>query len=74
MRDILAQMDQAMTTQARASTVQAQTMTDQANRDVAPRPNQQVTTMASHLRDFTQMNPPAIYGSKVDEDPQKLHD
>ena len=54
--------------------VQAQAMTTQANRDVAPRPHQQVTTMASNLRDFTRMNPPTFYGSKVDEDPQEFLD
>ena len=44
-------------------------MTTQANRDIAPRLYQQVTTMAFSLRDFTRMNPPILYGSKADEDP-----
>ena len=44
----------------------------QANREFASRPHQQVTTMASHLRDVTRMNPPTSYGSKVDEDPQEF--
>ena len=52
MREIIAQLDQVMTTQAQSTTVQAQAMTAQANRDVAPRPHQQVTTMASRVRDF----------------------
>ena len=52
-RDILAQMAQDMTTQAQSTTVQAQAMTAQANRDVAPCPHQQVTTMSSLLRDFS---------------------
>ena len=30
--------------------------------------------MASHLRDFTIMNPPTFYGSKVEEDPQEFID
>ena len=30
--------------------------------------------MASNLRDFTRMNPPTFYGSKVDEDPQEFLD
>ena len=30
--------------------------------------------MASHLRDFTRMNPPMYFGSKVDEDPQDFLD
>ncbi|XP_069145621.1 uncharacterized protein [Solanum lycopersicum] len=47
-------------------------MTAQANRDVPPRPHQQVTTISSHLTDFTMMNPSIFYGSKVDEDPQKF--
>ena len=46
----------------------------QGNRDIAPRPHQQVTTMASCLRDFTRMNPPTFFGSKVDEDPNELLD
>ena len=47
-------------------------MKDQGKRDVSPRPHQQVTTMASHLRDFTWMNPPFLYGSKVDGDPHEF--
>ena len=54
---------------AQVATIQAQAVTAQANQDVAPRPHQQVTTMASCLRDFTRMNCPTFYGSKVDEDP-----
>ena len=49
-------------------------MTTQANWDVAPCLHQQVTTMASRLRDFTRMNPPTFYGSKVNQDPQELLD
>ena len=30
--------------------------------------------MASHLRDFTRMNPLTFYGYKVDEDPQEFID
>ena len=69
MRDILAQMDQGMTTQAQDTTVQEQAMTSQANWDVVPRSHQQVTIMASGQRDFTRMNPPTFYGSMVYEDP-----
>ena len=72
MRVILAQMSQYMNTQAQAVTVQAQDMTAQANREIVPRPHQQVTTMASYLRDFTRMNPPTFYISKVDEYPQEF--
>ena len=49
-------------------------MTTQANWDVAPCLHQQVTTMASRLRDFTRMNPPTFYGSKVNQDPQDFLD
>ena len=72
MRGIFSQMAQSMTTKAQAATVQAQAMTAQANRGVVPRPHQQVTTMASRLRNFTRMNPPTFYGSMVDEDPQQF--
>ena len=49
-------------------------MTAQANRDVAPPPHQQFTTMASHRRDFTRMNLPTFNVSKLDEDPQEFFD
>ena len=49
-------------------------MLAQENWDLVPRPHQQVTTMASRQRDFTWMNPPTFYGSKVDEDPQEFID
>ena len=53
MRDILYQISQAMNTQAQSVTVQAQSMTAQANRDIASLSHQQVTTMASRLREFS---------------------
>ena len=65
---ILSQMVQAMTTQAQAMTVQTQAMAAQDNQDIAPRLHQQVIVMASRLRDFSRINPPTFYGSKVDED------
>ena len=74
MRDILAKMAQHMTTQAQVATVQAQDMTAQTNRDVAPHSHQQVTTMAYCLRDCTEMSPATFYGSKVDEDRQVFLD
>ena len=54
---------------AQADTVQAQAMMVKANRELVPHPHQQVTTMASRLRDFTRINPPTFYGSMVEEDP-----
>ena len=44
----------------------------QGNRDIDPRPHQQVTTMASCLRVLSLMNPLTFYGSKVDEEPQEF--
>ncbi|TMX05403.1 hypothetical protein EJD97_022268 [Solanum chilense] len=72
MRAILSQMTQAITNQAQPTMVQAQAMISQANRDVAPRVHEQI--MASGLGDFTRINPPIHYGSKVDEDPQEFID
>ena len=70
MRDIISQMEKSITTQVQAVKVKVQAITTQANRKIAPYPHQQVTTMASCLRDITRMNPPSLYGSKVDEDPK----
>ena len=49
-------------------------MKDQGKRDVSPRPHQQVTTMASRLKDITRMNPPTFYGFKIYEDPKEFLD
>ncbi|XP_069147184.1 uncharacterized protein [Solanum lycopersicum] len=73
-RSAFLQMAQAITTQAQDVTTQAQSMTSQANREVVPRANQHIGTMASYLRDFTRMNPPTFYGSKVEEHPQEFID
>ena len=49
-------------------------MTAQVNREVGPQMAPHASTMASPKRDFTRMNPPMFYGSKVDEDPQDFLD
>ena len=46
-----------------AATVQAQAVMDKANLELVPRTHQQLTTMASQLRDFTRINPPTLYRS-----------
>ena len=74
MRDILYQMAKAMSTQAQAATVQVEATLAQANQDVAPRPHQQVTTMASRLRDFTRIKPTTFDGSTFYEYSQELLD
>ena len=48
----------------------AQAMTADENREAITRADQQVATMAYHLRDFTRINPPTFYGSKVEEEPK----
>ncbi|TMX05102.1 hypothetical protein EJD97_002457 [Solanum chilense] len=64
----LFQMAQTISTQAQASTTQAQDMNTQDNKEVVPQANQYIGTMASHLRDSTRMNPPTFFGSKFEED------
>ena len=54
--------------------LKSQVMTAKVNREVGPRMPPHASTMASRLRNFTRMNPPMFYGSKVDEDPQDFLD
>ena len=68
------QMAQFNTTQAQAGSTQAQAMTTQANWEVITQANQHIGTMSSRLMDFTRMNPPSLYGSKVEEDPKEFID
>ena len=58
-------LDKFMTTQAHAVAIQAQDVTTQANWEVGPRVQQNASSMASCLRDFTIMNPPMFFGYKV---------
>ena len=55
-------------------TIQAQDITEQPNREVAPRENQHASTMFSHLRDFTRKNPPMYFVSRVHEGPLEFLD
>ena len=73
-RSSFVNLAQAMTSQDNATKSQFQAMTTQVNREVVPRVNQEVRTMASGLTDFTRMNPPSSYGSKVEEDPLEFID
>lgn len=43
----------------------AQAMATQTIREVAPRVNQNARTMVSRLRDFTRIEPPILFWSKV---------
>ena len=67
-------MSQAMTTQARAATTQAQAMLAQDNREVVPRTHQHVASIASHICYLTCMNPTTLYNSKVEEVSQEFID
>ena len=73
-RAALFKIAQAITTQSQAITAQAQAMASQANQEVVLQANQQVATLVCHLRDFTRMNPPTFYGSKVEKDPYEFID
>ena len=59
---------------AQAITTQDQAITTQANKELFHRENQHSSTMSSHLGDFTGMNTPTYFWSKVDEDPKDFFD
>ncbi|TMX05034.1 hypothetical protein EJD97_003169, partial [Solanum chilense] len=51
-----------------------QVLATQVARDTRVQVNPNDNTPASRIRDFTIMNPPTLYGSKVEEDPQGFID
>ena len=63
-----------MTSQANVVTSQVQAMTTQVNWEVGPRVPHHANTVASHLKDFTMMNPPMFFWSKTDKYPQVFMD
>ena len=73
-RDTFQNLTQVVSTKDQAITTQPKAMIDQANGEVAPRVNQNPSTMACRLRDFTRMNPHMFFGSKVNEDPPDFLD
>lgn len=73
-RSAFLNMDQAMTSQANTFTSQVQSMTGQVNKEVGPRMPHHTTSMASRLRDFTRMNHPMLFRSRVDEQTQEFLD
>ncbi|TMX03758.1 hypothetical protein EJD97_014376 [Solanum chilense] len=73
-REAFPKLIQVMATQSQVVTTQAQAMMAQANQEIGTPMNKNSSTMDLHLRDFTRMNPPKFYWSKVNEDPQYVFD
>ena len=59
---------------AYAITTQTQAIMIEDNEEVVPRENQHSITMATRLRDFTQINPHMLFGFKLDKDHQYFLD
>ena len=60
-------LTQVMATESQVVTSQCQVMTTQDKLEVSPHVNQNASTMASKLRDFTKMNLPMFLRSNVNE-------
>ena len=73
-RSAFVTLPKPMTTQAEVVAFQDQAMEAQANRVIRPHVKQNASTATSRLRDFTRMNPPMFYESKLNEDPQDIID
>ena len=73
-RSAFSTLVQDMTTQAEDVFTQCQAMSTQTNREVGPLVQQNASTTASRLREFTKMNPLMFYGWKVNEEPQYFID
>ena len=73
-RSVFLNLDQDMDFQANSFTSRVQPLTAQVNIEVGFRMPPHAITMASCLRDFTQVNTPIFFRSKADEDPQDFLD
>ena len=67
-------MTQAITTQNQASITQSQAMKAQDNWEVVPWAHQKFASQASHLWEFTKINPPTFYRSKFEKELQDFID
>lgn len=61
---------QAMPSNVNTITSHVQDIMAQVKQEVGPHNPQHASTMSSHLRDFTRLNPHMFFGSKEGEDPK----